>query len=142
MFHFFSTCKIIKTGIKDYFKHKFKNIKMVKHLKTFDYDTLEPNFRKIDRFFLRKPNLLRYIIKIEKAIHIKHMTKAEKFIGDFYIEVQNSNGIIKKLLKNNKLKDILSSVDILNTNNMEWKWTTGEPYERSRRYKYEKQNIY
>ena len=90
---------------------------MVKHLKTFDYDVLEPEFRKIDRFFLRKPNLLRYIIKIENVMHIKHMTRAEKFIGDFYIEVHNKNGIVKKLIKNNKLKDILISAETLNASN-------------------------
>ena len=113
MFHFFSTCKIINTAVKDYFRHKLRNIKMVKHLKTFDYDVLEPEFRKIDRFFLRKPNLLRYIIKIENVMHIKHMTRAEKFIGDFYIEVHNKNGIVKKLIKNDKLKNILMSAEIM-----------------------------
>jgi hypothetical protein len=117
MFHFFSTCNIIKTAIKNYFEHKIKKIKIITKLKTFDHDVLDPNFRKIDRFFLRRPNLLRYLIKISILFKIKNITRAQKLIGDFYIEVHNSNGINKKLIKNTSLKDILLSANNLNCSN-------------------------
>ena len=114
MFHFFSTCRIIKTGIKNYFQHKIKKIKIIRKLKTFDHDVLDINFRKIDRFFLRRPNLLRYLIKLSCIFKINNITNAQKLIGDYYIEVHNKNGITKQLFRNKKLKDILISADKIN----------------------------
>lgn len=117
MFHFFSNCKIASVALKNYLQHKFNNFKMIKHLKTFDHDVIDPDFKKIDRFFLRRPNLLRYLIRLSIVLHIKNITHAQQLLGDYYVEIKNKKGITKKLFKNTTLKDILVNAHIIETTN-------------------------
>lgn len=117
MFHFFSTYRIIKTAIGNYISHKILEYKIILKLKTFDHDVLDNNFKKIHRFFLRRPNLLRYLLRLSLFFKIKNITNAQNLIGNFYIEVKNKNGIVKKLIRNIKLKDIIIDATHLNSYN-------------------------
>lgn len=117
MFHFFSTCRIIKTAIGNYVSHKISKYNIILKLKTFDHDVLDLNFKKKDRYFLRRPNLLRFLLKLSLLIKIKNITNVQNIIGDFYIEVKNKNGIVKKLIKNIKLKDLIINAPELNSYN-------------------------
>jgi len=117
MFHFFSTYKIIKTAIGNYISYKISKYNIIIKLKTFDHDILDLNFKKKDRFLLRRPNLLRYLIRLSLFLKIKNITNVQNLIGDYYIEVKNKNGIVKKLITNIKLKDILIEASKLNSYN-------------------------
>lgn len=118
MFQLFRNIGLAGYVLRDYIKHKINKIKKIKHLKTFDYDILDNNFSKIDRFYLRRPNLLRILIKLETILpFINNITDAEKLVGDFYCEFNNNLGNCKTVFKNTKLKDILKLASIYNNNN-------------------------
>jgi len=118
MFQLFRNIRLAGYVLRDYIKHKISKIKKIKHLKTFDYDILDNNFSKIDRFYLRRPNLLRILIKLETILpFVNNITDAEKLVGDFYCEFNNNLGNCKTVFKNTKLKDILKLASTYNNNN-------------------------
>jgi hypothetical protein len=88
-------------------------MKIIKNIKLLNNNI---KLRKIDKFFLKRPNLLYYLIKLENILPI-NITKVETYIGDYYCHYKNKHGEIKKVFNNIKLKDIIllaKKIDITN----------------------------
>ena len=113
MNQFFSNCKFIYYLLRDTFKHFINKIKKIKKIILIN-DNVE--LSKTDIFFLNRPNLLYYLIKLEKIIPV-NITKLETRVDNFYCHFKNNHGEVKKIFNNTKLKDILTEANKININN-------------------------
>jgi len=103
MNQFFSDCKFIFLLIRDACIYKINNMKIIKNIKLLN-DNIK--LTRIDKFFIKRPNLLYYLIKLENILPI-NITRVETYIGNYYCHYKNKHGELKKIFNNFKLKDVI-----------------------------------
>ena len=85
MNQFFSNCRFLYYIIRDTFNNLINKNKIIQKIILINNSN---NLTNIDKFFLNRPNLLYYLIKLEKIIPI-NLTNLETYVGDYYCHFIN-----------------------------------------------------